>query len=317
VIATGRLMRRGILLKSGTALERLANADTIVFDKTGTLTLGLPTLIDCDRIPREVLELAAGIARSSTHPLARALVRAAPDAPAIDGVREVPGCGLAVLRPEGEIRLGSRDWCGVSDDLPEAGMELWLAHAGTAPLRFGFADAARPDAGAVIATLKRRGYRVQLLSGDRAPAVAALAAGVGIDEWRAHVSPAEKTEHLRALARTGAKVLMVGDGLNDAPALAAAHVSLSPASAADISQTAADVIFQGEPLSPVIELIDTAQAARRLVRQNIAAAVIYNFVAVPVAVLGLLTPFLAAIAMSSSSLAVVGNALRLSGRRMP
>jgi Cu2+-exporting ATPase len=145
--------------------------------------------------------------------------------------------------------------------------------------------------------------------------VAAVAAELGIDEWQARVTPAEKTSFLRGLARAGNKVLMVGDGLNDAPALAAAHVSVSPSSAADISQTAADAVFQGEQLGAVIELLETAGAARRLVRQNIAAAILYNIVAVPVAILGMLTPFLAAIAMSGSSLAVVGNALRLARRR--
>jgi Cu2+-exporting ATPase len=316
VIATGRLMRRGILLKSGTALERLATADTVVFDKTGTLTLGKPTLVGAEAIEPEALRLAAGMARNSAHPLARALAQAASVAPVIDGTCEIPGCGLALLRPEGEIRLGSRAWCGIAED-DDAGMELWLKRPDTAPLRFAFADAPRPDAAAVVANLKRRGYGVKLISGDRVPAVAKVAAELGIEEWQARVSPADKTGFLDRLAGAGNKVLMVGDGLNDAPALAAAHVSISPSSAADISQTAADAVFQGEQLGAVIELIDTATAARRLVRQNIAASIVYNFVAVPIAILGLLTPFLAAIAMSGSSLAVVGNALRLARRRSP
>jgi Cu2+-exporting ATPase len=315
VIATGRLMRRGIFLKSGTALERLAAADTVVFDKTGTLTLGKPALVAAPSLDAEALRLAAGMARSSTHPLARALAQAAPDAPAPAGTREIAGCGLSLLQPEGEIRLGSRAWCGIADDDAATALELWLTRPGSAPLRFAFADAPRPDAAAVMGTLKARGYSVMLLSGDRAPAVEPVAAALGLEAWRARVTPAEKTEFLNALARAGRKVLMVGDGLNDAPALAAAHVSVSPSSAADISQTAADAVFQGERLGAVIELIDTAVAARRLVRQNIAAAIAYNIVAVPVAVLGLLTPLLAAIAMSSSSLAVVGNALRLARRR--
>ncbi|MBL8662041.1 MAG: cadmium-translocating P-type ATPase [Candidatus Odyssella sp.] len=321
VIATGRLMRRGILLKSGTALERLATADTVVFDKTGTLTLGRPALADADTFDAETLRLAAGMARNSAHPLARALAQAAPDAPALDGTREIAGCGLAWPRPGGEIRLGSRAWCGIDEDAALEGderasaMEMWLARPGLAPVRFAFADAPRPDAAGVIGALKRRGYAVKLVSGDRAPAVAAVAEALGIDDWRARVTPADKTAFLAGLAREGRRVLMVGDGLNDAPALAAAHVSVSPSSAADISQTAADAVFQGERLGAVLELIDTARAARRLVRENIGAAIVYNFVAVPIAVLGVLTPFLAAIAMSGSSLAVVGNALRLARRR--
>jgi Cu2+-exporting ATPase len=320
VIATGRLMRRGILLKSGTALERLATADTVVFDKTGTLTLGRPALADAAKIDPEALRLAAGMARNSAHPLARALARATLG-PVIEHTREVAGCGLSLLRPEGEIRLGSRAWCGIDEedvdiaDDDEAPMELWLARPGLKPVHFAFADAPRPDAAKVIAALKRRGYGVKLISGDRAPAVASVAHALGIAEWRARVTPAEKTAFLGALAREGKKLLMVGDGLNDAPALAAAHVSVSPSSAADITQTAADAVFQGERLGAVMELLETAGTARRLVRENIGAAIVYNFLAVPIAVLGLLTPFLAAIAMSGSSLAVVGNALRLARRR--
>jgi Cu2+-exporting ATPase len=315
VIATGRLMRRGILLKSGTALERLATADTVVFDKTGTLTLGKPALVDADKIAPEALRLAAGMARNSAHPLARALAQARAEAPVIEGTRELPGCGLSLLCAGGEIRLGSRAWCGIAEDDVEAGMELWLARPGHPPLRFAFADAPRSDAAAVIAALKQRGYGVTLISGDRGPAVQTVAMALGIGDWHARITPAGKTAFLAGLAREGKKVLMVGDGLNDAPALAAAHVSISPSSAADISQTAADAVFQGEKLGAVIELLDTAAAARRLVRQNIGAAIVYNVVAVPVAILGLLTPFLAAIAMSGSSLAVVGNALRLARRR--
>lgn len=314
VIATGRLMRRGILLKSGTALERLAVVDTVVFDKTGTLTLGKPALADAAAIAPDALRLAAGMARNSAHPLARALVQAA-DMPALEGVREISGAGLSLLMPEGEVRLGSRAWCGVAEDEREGAMELWLTRPGRAPSRFAFADAPRPDAAAVVAALKSRGYGVKLISGDRRPAVATVAATLGIEDWAARVSPAEKTSFLDGLAREGRKVLMVGDGLNDAPALAAAHVSASPSSAADISQTAADAVFQGAQLAAVLDLLSTAAAARGLVRQNIGAAIAYNMVAVPFAVLGLLTPFLAAIAMSGSSLAVVGNALRLARRR--
>jgi P-type Cu2+ transporter len=155
------------------------------------------------------------------------------------------------------------------------------------------------------------GLQVLLLSGDRAPVVGAVAAAAGIDQWAASCTPAEKVERLAALRAAGRQVLMVGDGLNDAPALAAASVSLSPASAADIAQNAADAVFQGDLLAPVVETVAVARRARTLVTQNLALAIGYNVVAVPLAVLGHVTPLIAAIAMSSSSLLVIVNALRL------
>jgi Cu2+-exporting ATPase len=178
-------------------------------------------------------------------------------------------------------------------------------------VRFEFADTLRPDAAQVVAELLRQGLAVELLSGDRETAVRAAAEAAGIASWRARLSPAEKVAHLEALAARGRKVLMVGDGLNDAPALAAAHASLSPASAVDVSQTAADAVFQGRSLAPVIDCIRTARRVNDLVRQNIGLAFVYNALTVPLAMLGFVTPLVAAISMSASSVLVVGNALRL------
>lgn len=303
VIASGRLMKRGILLKSATALERLASVDTVVFDKTGTLTLGTPELDPADAEP-DALRLASSLAASSRHPLSRAIRAAAPDAPAAESVEEHPGEGLSC----GAIRLGSRRFCGVAAADETTGPELWLARPGAAPHRFRFSDALRPDAAATVAALKREGKRVLLLSGDRPAAVAAVAAAVGTDEWRAGVDPAEKAATVASLPGT---VLMVGDGLNDAPALAGAAVSMSPATAADVSRTAADVVFQRDSLAAVTETLAVARGAERLVRQNIGFAILYNVLAVPLAVAGFITPLLAAVAMSSSSLVVIGNAFRL------
>ena len=310
VVASGRLLRQGILLKSATALERVAEVDTVVFDKTGTLTSGRLELIRDGGWSDDDLREAATLAGGSHHPLARALLRAAPAVALATGVREVPGAGLE----RGATRLGSGRWCGVADDAA-AGPELWLCRPGGAPARFAFRDQPRPDAQAVIAELRRRGLGVVLMSGDRAATVAEVARQLGIDDWRAACSPADKCARLAALAAEGRRVMMVGDGLNDAPALAAAHVSVSPSTAVDVSQTAADVIFQGHRLAPVIEVIAVAKTGNRLIKQNFALAFLYNVFTVPLAVAGLVTPLVAAIAMSASSVVVILNALRLARRR--
>ncbi len=311
VIASGRLLRKGVLLKSATALERLAEVDTVVLDKTGTLTLGHPALDPLQSVDRAALEFAASLAGASRHPLARALCRAAPGVPVADGVKEVPGRGLRC----GRVRLGNRSWCGLEASDEAAGPELWLVRPDRPPARFTFSDSLRADAAAVVGSLRAQGFAVELLSGDRPPVVAAVASGLGIQTWQAACTPAEKSAHLDQLASEGRKVLMVGDGLNDAPALAGAYVSASPASAVDISQTAADAIFQGDLLQPLLELLQVARRARSLIRQNFAMALAYNLVTLPLAMAGLVTPLIAALCMSASSLVVVGNALRLGRSR--
>ncbi len=313
VIASGRLMRQGVLVKSATALERFADADTVVFDKTGTLTLGKPVLTEDGAWSRDDLMVAAGLTPSSRHPLARAITAACPAAPVAEGVVEVPGMGLEI--PDRGIRLGSRRFVSVPDDSAGDGPELWLARPDHAPVRFSFSDALRADAVQVVAELRGMGMDIELLSGDRPAAAAKVAEALGLVQWRAGCTPADKCARLAELAAEGRKVLMIGDGLNDAPALAAAHVSMSPSSAVDVSQTAADVVFQGARLTPVIETLSVARLSRVLVKQNFVLALGYNLFTVPLAVAGMVTPLIAAIAMSTSSLVVIGNALRLSRRR--
>ena len=310
VVAANRLFRRGILVKSPTALERLAGIDTIVFDKTGTLTLGQPTLLRDGAWREDVLKAAAALAATSLHPLARALAGSAPAVAAADGIEEVPGRGLCCMTEDGEIRLGRGDWCGAPDSASES-MEIWLSRPNRAPVRFAFQDRVRDDGAAVVRRLRAAGYEIEILSGDRAAAVEPVAEALGIDRWRAGCTPDAKIRALEELAAAGRRVCMVGDGLNDAPALTAAHASLSPATAADISQTAADVVFQGDRLAPVAEALQVARAADRLVRQNFMLAFGYNVLTVPLAMAGLVTPLIAAVAMSTSSLVVIGNALRL------
>ena len=317
VVATGRLLRRGVLVKSATALERLATVDTVVFDKTGTLTAGAPALRNAGDHPPAVLARAAGLARASRHPLARALVGAAPGAVLIDGVVEHPGQGLAATTAGGEIRLGSRAFCGAeaAAGAGDDALELWFRDETGRVSRFAFADALREDAAATLAALRHAGYAIALISGDRRSAVEAAARSLGIADFAAEVTPAEKLARLEALRLSGRRVLMVGDGLNDAPALAAAQVSMSPASGVDVAQSAADVVFQGARLAPVAETLASARRAAALVRQNLALAIGYNALAVPLAMAGFVTPLVAAAAMSSSSLMVIANALRLGERK--
>jgi len=309
LVAASRLARGGVLLKSATALERLAEVDTIVFDKTGTLTLGRPRLVRDGGFTEADLAAAAQLAAVSRHPLSRALVETTAAANPAEGVSEHPGQGLSL----GGTRLGSRLFCGIEDDVGAGGPELWLTRPAHEPVRFRFEDALRPDAVEAVAALRATGYRLVLLSGDRAPSVAAVAGAVGITDWQGALLPAAKAAWIARTRAEGRRVLMVGDGLNDAPALAAAHASLAPAHAADATSGAADAIFQGERLDAVPALLATAKAAGRIATQNLVFALAYNALAVPLAVAGFVTPLIAALAMSSSSLAVVGNALRLNG----
>lgn len=312
VVASGRLLRKGIIVKSPTALERLAAIDALVLDKTGTLTTGELRLRRKNMDWSEAdLVAAASMAAGSRHPLARALVRAVPSAAAATGVQEIAGAGLSRKAKAGEIRLGSRAFCSVTESADDDGPELWLHQPGRAAVRFAFDDTMRSDAVRVIKKLAGAGIALELLSGDRPEVVRRFAEELGLGAWRGGASPADKAARLTALAKEGRRVGMVGDGLNDAPALATALVSLSPATAADISQCAADLVFQGSRLEPVAEAIAVARRTQRLVRQNLFLSFGYNLVMIPLAMAGALTPLIAAVAMSLSSLTVVVNALRL------
>ncbi len=322
VAATSRLMKAGVLIKSADGLERISETDTIVFDKTGTLSLGEPQLVHPERHDRVLLERAARLASASRHPYARALVRAAQAAgiairPA-EAVREVPGSGLEAITRSGTERLGSpafADPDGRAETVDTASLLVYRSAQGKV-VHYAFIDRLRVDARDVVDALRTAGYRIELLSGDREGAVNTAAHQAGIDDYRAATSPAGKLERLAALTSAGHKVLMIGDGLNDAPALAAGHASMSPAGASDIAQTTADAIFQGRRLAPIIETLAVARACQRMARQNFAIAIGYNIVFVPLAMLGYVTPLIAAVAMSASSIAVTANAIRLRTKRL-
>ena len=309
--ASGKLFRKGLLIKHGTALERLAEVDTVVFDKTGTLTLGRPESQALDAHPTEVLTIAAALAAGSSHPLARALadgVRAKGIAPAtVEDILEVPGHGIEGHWQGKRVRLGRADWCGAA---PLAATATYLSLGGQSHA-FAFTDRPRPGAAEAVTALQAAGLTVELLSGDTEAPVRELAQRLGIANWRAGVLPAEKAARVAELSSLGHKVLMVGDGLNDTAALAAAHVSISPATALDAARTASDIVLLGQDIAPIADALRIGkQSARRMV-ENFLISGGYNVIAVPLALVGAATPLAAALAMSLSSITVSLNAMRL------
>ena len=319
VVAARRLFERGIMVKDGSAMERLAEADAVLFDKTGTLTMGRPRLTDAAAVAPHLLAAAADLASHSRHPLAQALAayRDGEGVP-FDAVREVPGQGLEAQGADGLWRLGRRDWAvsGGAADTADGLTATTLSLDGEELAVFRFTDQLRPDAGAAVHALCGAGLPARIISGDHRDAVADVAGRLGIGDFHAAMLPAQKVEAIRSLSGQGRKVLMVGDGLNDAPALNAAHVSMAPATAADIGRNAADFVFLRDSLAAVPAALSVSRQAGRLIRQNFAIAIVYNIIAVPLAITGHVTPLLAALAMSGSSILVISNAMRLMATRL-
>lgn len=328
VAGTGAAARAGILIKDIEVLERAAHVGTVVFDKTGTLTAGRPelqALVASDGVdPARLLALAAGAQTGSEHPLARATIhRAAADSVvplAAEDVRAVPGKGLSA-RVDGEtVLIGTAallDEHGVDHAaLDQAGLgrlgpEMTLAYvaAGDKAIGlFGYADALRPEAPAAVTELSRRGIRTLLLTGDRPAAARAIAGAAGLDDWRADVLPEGKAAEVEALRAAGRRLAMVGDGVNDAPALAAADVGVAMGSGTDVAMETAGITLMRPDPRLVGAALDIAAATSRKIRQNLFWAFIYNVIGIPLAAFGLLTPALAGAAMAMSSVSVVTNA---------
>lgn len=321
VVAARRLFEHGVMVKDGAGLERLAEVDTVVFDKTGTLTFGRPELRETGpEANTGSLDLAAALAVHSRHPQSVALVaahiaRGGADIP-VDDVREVPGHGLEARSGTAVIRLGRADWAlrdPAAVSIPSGHPCTILSRDGRLAAVFTFRERLRPDAGEAVAALKDRGIAVEILSGDHEPVVGSIAALLGVERFEGGIRPGDKLARLEALAAAGRRALMVGDGLNDAPALAAAHVSMAPSTAVDVGRNAADFVFMRDGLEAVPLILTIARRARSLIRGNFALAILYNAIALPFAVAGFVTPLAAAIAMSVSSVIVVANAMRLNG----
>lgn len=308
VVASGALLRKGVMIKDGSALERLAEADFALFDKTGTLTLGRPVPVNLDYLSLSQKQVALALAQASNHPVSkgiRSALLADEIVPAgLDGMEEAPGEGMSATWDGLDVALGKPV---KSEDHLSCQLRI-----GNETLDIQLQDELRPDAMEAIERLEKLGLSASIISGDTAKSVAKISGAIGLTA-QTSASPQDKLHAISRLDGSGHKVLMVGDGLNDGPALAAAHVSIAPGSASDVGQQAADAVFTSDSFLPVALAVQTAQRTMQIVRQNFALAIGYNILAVPLALTGMVTPLIAAIAMSLSSLIVVGNALRLNG----
>lgn len=306
IVTTGRMFSKGILVKSGDALERLAEIESVVFDKTGTITKGQPDLINWAEISDDHLSIAKTLTSQSRHPYSVALQSlSVPNVEGITQVEEIPGGGLKAQFEGRVIRFGSARWLDIEPPSKD-GSYSFLQIGDAAPIAFKFSDVVRDDASVSVQTLKEMGLALTLLSGDDSAVTQQVAQAVGLDQATGGVLPAHK-----AKAMTKGWTLMVGDGINDAPALANAHASIAMASASDISRASADMIIQQDRLSLVPEAIRLSRRALQRIRENLGLAILYNLLAIPLAIAGLVNPLIAALAMSGSSLLVTSNALRM------
>ncbi|MFT6076964.1 MAG: Cu2+-exporting ATPase [Rickettsiales bacterium] len=316
IVSAGRLLKQGILIKNGEALEKISNIDVIVFDKTGTLTVGKPTLVVSDKllVVSEEMKIAASMAVKSKHILSQALVREFQGEFLDLEVKEIAGQGLIGEVGGEEIRLGSFDF--VTNNGSFAKLEhhssdnprIYFQYQNKITI-FDFQDQLRSDALQIIKRLKN--YQTIILSGDRESVVESVSEKLGIKEYYFEKTPDQKLEILQQLKTRNKNILMIGDGINDAPSLMLADVSISPSSASDISQNIADIVFQGEKLDPILQILKTSKKTNRIIKQNLGFALTYNCVAIPFAMMGFVVPLVAALAMSFSSIIVVINALRI------
>lgn len=319
-VAHGRLRRAGVLVTRGDALEKLAGIERIIFDKTGTLTRGQMVLSGFRVIGTEhrdttqLLAVAAALEAASEHPIARAFRRCRrSDVHASDFCNH-PGQGIQARCLGAEWRIGRPDFAVEGQPVPQPpsdGSWLLLVCEGEPMAWFGVEDELRHDAVATIRQLRNAGLAVEILSGDGAAGVTPVANRLGVDDWQAGALPQDKLEQVRTLQRQGQSVAMVGDGINDVAVLAGADLAIAMPGASDLTRSHADILLLGEQLGAITEAIEVARATQRIIHQNLSWSVVYNLIALPLAALGLVAPWLAALGMSASSLLVIANALRL------
>ncbi|MEP2759647.1 MAG: heavy metal translocating P-type ATPase [Hyphomicrobiales bacterium] len=320
VVGATKLFQNGILMRDGSALERLAETSRVVFDKTGTLTMGTPAVVGCDgfegRAKATGLSMAKVLARHSAHPASKSISRflAQETDSELDTIREVPGFGVEGRMDGKTVRLGRADWVNEIAGASEQPLQLEgvaFAVEQQNPCHFFLDETLRQDAVVAVSLLQREGKRIEILSGDSETPVRKIAKLLGIDDIRFGETPKSKFARIQDLQASKDKVLMVGDGINDAPSLAAGHASIAPATAADVGRQASDFVFTRDSLMAIPFALMIAKRAGQIIRQNFGLAILYNCIAVPLALCGYITPLVAAIAMSASSIVVVTNSLRL------
>ncbi len=323
-ILTSRMLKKGIIIKSGAAIEKLPNIDVIVFDKTGSITVGKPILQNIfynkkDAKPltkkdkQKYLKIAASMCKNSNHPLARSILQNYDDCLFEIESSEKKGYGLKAIYNNKEIFLGKAEFCDIKevklDEKEDYNLNFYMKYDGD-ELIFTFSDEIKKDAKEAIKTLVNSGKKIILLSGDNGRNVTKIAKNLEIDEFYSDQTPLDKANFLQNLQKNNKQFLMVGDGINDAPALALADVSLSFNQASDLAQNISDIIIQGNKLMPIIDLIQASKKSLKLMRQNLQISLFYNVIAIPFAISGYITPLIAALAMSSSSILVLLNSLR-------
>ncbi len=325
ILANSRLLKKGIVVKSGEALEKLNEIDTIVFDKTGTLTLGKPILKSAILIQdgqekplekdQKLFQIAISMTRFSNHPLSKSLTNSATYEQIIDiKTKEISGMGLEAIFEEKELKLGKKEFVLDEDEQKlirkDKNPQIFMKFSNEIAI-FTFHDELKEDANSIILYLKKLNKKIILLSGDKKEVVENIAKKLEIEEFYYDKTPIQKVDIIKELKAQNKNILMVGDGINDAPPLIASDIAISMSNASDIAKNCADIIIQGDKLEPLMEIFQTQRKFNRLIKENLALSFIYNFIAVPFAFLGFVTPFVAAFSMSLSSILVTLNSLRI------
>ena len=324
MVGSGLGAENGILIRDGAAIQRLNEVNTILFDKTGTLTEGKPAVVKVHQISgigeNDLIRMAASLERESTHPLAQAIVKLAEEKELeldpVSDVEVVSGKGISSNYGSSILKVGSASFTNSNPEIDFSGTPVFLTLNNELIGIFEIEDTIRPDSADTIARLRRSGYRCVLVTGDRKEIADALAADLNIDQVHSEVLPDEKATIVESYQQMGKTVAMVGDGINDAPAIAQADVGIALGSGTDIAMETGEIVLTKGDLNAVLQAIRLANVTFKKIKQNLFWAFIYNVIAIPIAFAGVLHPLIAEVAMAFSSINVIGNSNRLKSIRL-